>query len=377
MFVKPPLSLYIHFPWCVAKCPYCDFNSHVHRGELPQKHYIDLLIGELQQDAKRFDGREIQTIFMGGGTPSLFAPEMIALLLKNIHRLWPVASGAEITLEANPGAVERGSFRGYREAGINRISMGAQSFDPAMLKRLGRIHSPNDTHQAVADLCQAGFDNFNCDLMNQLPGQTVDQAQVDLKTLIELNPNHISLYELTIEPNTVFAKFPPPPLSDAVSEQIHETSLALLKEAGYRQYEVSAFAKPACEGRHNLNYWEFGDYLGIGAGAHSKWTNSNGVIERGENPKLPRDYMAGGVGRSVETIDAARLPFEFCLNALRLSQGFTWEMCEQRTGLARQRLQRSLESAERRGLVVMNEERVCASGLGYRYLNDVLGLLLD
>jgi len=271
MFVKPPLSLYIHFPWCVAKCPYCDFNSHVHRGELPQKHYIDLLIGELQQDAKRFDGREIQTIFMGGGTPSLFAPEMIALLLKNIHRLWPVASGAEITLEANPGAVERGSFRGYREAGINRISMGAQSFDPAMLKRLGRIHSPNDTHQAVADLCQAGFDNFNCDLMNQLPGQTVDQAQVDLKTLIELNPNHISLYELTIEPNTVFAKFPPPPLSDAVSEQIHETSLALLKEAGYRQYEVSAFAKPACEGRHNLNYWEFGDYLGIGAGAHSKW----------------------------------------------------------------------------------------------------------
>ena len=376
----PPLSVYVHLPWCLKKCPYCDFNSHEWQsgagGDLPEQRYLDALCADLEHSLPLIWGRAVHSIFIGGGTPSLFSPASIDRLISDLRARLNLEADCEITLEANPGTFEKDRFKAFRAAGVTRLSIGVQSFNDAHLKALGRVHDRAQALAAVEEAANA-FDTFNLDLMYALPGQTLANLEEDLNTMLAFEPPHVSVYHLTIEPNTVFAKFPPPPLSDAVSEQIHETSLALLKEAGYRQYEVSAFAKPACEGRHNLNYWEFGDYLGIGAGAHSKWTNSNGVIERGENPKLPRDYMAGGVGRSVETIDAARLPFEFCLNALRLSQGFTWEMFEQRTGLARQRLQRSLESAERRGLVVMNEERVCASGLGYRYLNDVLGLLLD
>jgi len=282
-----------------------------------------------------------------------------------------------VTLEANPGALEYGSFEGYRHAGVNRISLGAQSFEPAFLKRLGRIHSPQETHQAIGDLKAAGFGNFNVDLMNQLPDQSVELAISDLQTLIDLEPTHISLYELTIEPNTVFAAFPPPPLNEDVSEQMHGRSLELLAQAGYVQYEVSAFARSGCEGRHNLNYWEFGDYLGIGAGAHSKWTRDDGVIERGENLKLPREYLANQEVRAVQAISAERLPFEYCLNALRLVRGFELGDYESRTGLSRDSLNRPLEVAAQRGWVLREGDRVRASARGYRYLNAVLELFLD
>lgn len=377
--IPPSLSLYIHFPWCVAKCPYCDFNSHVHRGQLPHLRYIERLIEEMTHIAPQYDGRAIETIFMGGGTPSLFPPEHMHLLLKELDARWPIAANAEVTMEANPGALECGSMTGYAHAGINRVSMGAQSFDSALLKRLGRIHKPTDTIKAVTELNQAGIHNFNLDLMNQLPQQSVELALSDLSQAIALNPSHISLYELTIEPNTVFAANPPIQPDESISEEIFNQSMALLADAGYHQYEVSAFAKKDQLCRHNLNYWEFGDYLAIGAGAHGKMTQASGKIVRTENAKLPRDYLNGEWQQvtSVSQVSTERLPFEFLMNALRLKDGFTLELFTQRTGLPLSALEPHFERAVARGLLVNEAGRIRATERGYRYLNEVLEAFLS
>jgi putative oxygen-independent coproporphyrinogen III oxidase len=376
---KPPLSLYIHFPWCVAKCPYCDFNSHVHRGELPHERYIGRLLEEMQLIARQYDGRALVSIFMGGGTPSLFPPEHIATLLSQIQASWPIAPDAEITLEANPGALEYGSMAGYKHAGITRVSLGAQSFNMNLLKSLGRIHQPEDTRTAVAEIQAAGICDFNLDLMNQLPQQTPVLACDDLQAALALDPTHISLYELTIEPNTVFAAHPPTQPDEAIGEAIYRQAMRLLSAAGYEQYEVSAFAKPGHRCRHNLNYWEFGDYLAIGAGAHGKWTTDAGQILRTENAKLPRDYLNQPWEQihSQTSIPRDRLPFEFLLNALRLKAGFSVALLSERTGLTLQDLEPGLEQCLARQLLTVSDARVVPTQQGYRYLNEVLTHFLE
>jgi len=371
------LALYVHMPWCVRKCPYCDFNSHQLKSAQPDASYIDALLRDFDTESPRLAGRRIDTVFFGGGTPSLFSPEEFARLLTALKERIAFAEDAEITLEANPGTIERGRFAGYAQAGINRVSLGAQSFDARALNVLGRIHSADDTHRAVEELRAAKLDNFNLDLMYALPQQTPEEAHEDVRIACSLGPQHISYYQLTLEPGTVFHARPPRLPDEDAAWDMQWAGQKLLAEAGYAQYEVSAYAKEGRRCRHNLNYWLFGDYVGLGAGAHGKLSLGPPMqILRTTKPKQPRDYQdqirqaRGAVGDSA-FVAPADLPFEFMLNALRLNDGFSRDGYEERTGLALQMLDEPLARAQRRGLL---EE--CAAGwrpteLGRRFLNDL------
>ncbi|MGO9947469.1 MAG: radical SAM family heme chaperone HemW [Steroidobacteraceae bacterium] len=369
---KASLALYVHMPWCVRKCPYCDFNSHQLKSAHPDASYIDALIRDFDIEAPRLEDRMIDTVFFGGGTPSLFPPEDFARLLGALRQRIAFAPDVEITMEANPGTIERGRFSGYAAAGINRVSLGAQTFDPRALARLGRIHSAEDTHRAVAELRAAKLDNFNLDLMYALPEQSLQEALNDVSIACSLAPSHISYYQLTLEPGTVFHSRPPPLPDEDAAWQIQCAGQKLLAAAGYLQYEVSAYAREGARCRHNLNYWLFGDYLGIGAGAHGKLSLSKPAqILRTVKPKQPREYQAqGGVGESTY-IAVKDLPFEFMLNALRLNEGFTNDCYQERTGLTLQSVGESLSRAKQRGLVVERPDGWQPSELGRRFLNDL------
>ena len=371
------LALYVHMPWCVRKCPYCDFNSHQLKSAQPDGTYIDTLLRDFDAELPLVAGRCIDTVFFGGGTPSLFAPAEFARLLQAIRQRIEFAPDAEITMEANPGTIERGRFQGYREAGINRVSLGAQTFSPAALVRLGRIHSADDTHRAVAELRAAGIDNFNLDLMYALPDQSLDEALDDVRIACALGPTHLSYYQLTLEPGTVFYSRPPPLPDDEAAWRIQTEGQQLLAAAGYEQYEVSAYAREGAQCRHNLNYWQFGDYLGLGAGAHGKLTlELPGQILRTVKPKQPREFQervtesATAIGER-HPIALHDLPFEFVLNALRLNDGFEVALFEQRTGLPVQALDAGLAVGRARGLIGAASNRWQPTELGRRFLNDL------
>jgi putative oxygen-independent coproporphyrinogen III oxidase len=374
--IDASLALYLHMPWCVRKCPYCDFNSHQLKSLEPDASYIDTLIRDFDSEAPRLKGRRIDTVFFGGGTPSLFQPEQFARLLAALRQRIEFAGDAEITLEANPGTIERGRFLGYREAGINRVSLGAQSFNARALNALGRIHSAEDTLRAVEELRAAKLDNFNLDLMYALPEQTREEAQDDLFKAIALAPAHISYYHLTLEPGTVFYSRPPPLPDEEAAWQIQSAGQELLAEAGYAQYEVSAYARDGARCRHNLNYWLFGDYVGVGAGAHGKISLTNPQrILRTTKPKQPREYQSqirsqDSVGETTQ-VDAKDLPFEFMLNALRLNEGFKSDCYEARTGLKVTAIEEKLQQAESRGLLEPQPGGWRPTGLGRRFLNDL------
>ena len=372
----PPLSLYVHLPWCVRKCPYCDFNSHSAGAGAPTQRYVDALLTDLEQEAKRAAGRTIESLFLGGGTPSLFAPEEISRLLTGVHERFDVAHDAEITMEANPGTVECGAPAGYREAGVNRLSIGAQSFDDDALRQLGRIHSSDDIRRAVGEVKSAGFDNFNLDLMHGLPGQTLATAESDVRAALELGPTHISWYQLTLEPNTVFHARPPENLPDEeTAYEIQDAGAALLRDAGFEQYEVSAWARDSRHCRHNVNYWLFGDYLAVGAGAHGKLSDEARVF-RYRKPANPLQYMlvmeGNPAGGELEPVTDGDLLFEFMLNALRLNDGFQETVFLERTGLSAQRLQQASSGAVARGLLERGTDSTWRpTDLGRRFLNDL------
>lgn len=370
----PPLALYAHLPWCVRKCPYCDFNSHEKRDALPEREYVEALIADLEGMLPAVWGRRVLSVFIGGGTPSLFAPESIDALLAAVRARVPLEPDAEITLEANPGTAEAGRFRGYREAGVNRLSLGIQSFDDAKLKALGRIHSAAEARRAI-EMAQSVFDNINLDIMYGLPEQTVEQAVSDIAEAVRWGTTHLSAYQLTLEPNTVFYRKPPPlPAHDACADmQLAIEELAA--EAGFEHYETSAFARPGRRCRHNLNYWEFGDYLGIGAGAHGKLSFAERVT-RHERAKQPREYMAQAGSVKENVIAPRELPFEFMLNALRLVHGVPLERFEQRTGLALAAVARKLAAAEDKGLLERDPRRIRPTRRGRLFLNDLLQFFL-
>lgn len=367
-------------PWCVRKCPYCDFNSHVAPESLPQNNYVDALLEDLEHDLPLVGARALTSIFFGGGTPSLFSPEEIGRFLQGVRARISCAPDIEVTLEANPGTIEHGRFGGYRDAGVTRVSLGAQTFDDRHLKALGRIHAANDIQRAVDELGRAGIENFNLDLMYALPQQTREQALADVRTAIALAPRHVSHYQLTLEPGTVFYHRPPslPDPDEAWDMQLE--CQELLGRHGYEQYEVSAYAQAGRRCRHNLNYWEFGDYLGLGAGAHGKLTRlDTGATIRTARCRQPRDYLSRAVpDRIVEqsAVPAAELPFEYMLNVLRLKDGFRVTGFEARTGLPRSALEPGLEAAQARGLLVRQGERCQPSELGWRFLNDLQALFL-
>jgi oxygen-independent coproporphyrinogen-3 oxidase len=370
----PPLALYVHFPWCVRKCPYCDFNSYSLHGELAAGPYIARLLRDLEAQAGAVVGRTIRSVFLGGGTPSLFPPASIGELLGGARRLLTLADDAEVTLEANPGTIERGEFAEYRAAGVTRVSLGAQSFDAERLEALGRIHSPADTRRAAGELHAAGLGNFNLDLMYALPGQDLAGAVLDMRAALELAPAHLSHYQLTIEAGTVFAAQPPELPGDDEAWAMLEACQALLAQHGFAQYEVSAYARPGAECRHNLNYWRFGDYLGIGAGAHGKLTFPQArQVVRTVQPREPRRYLAATDAAITRRIVGAReLPFEFMLNALRLTGGFESRAFPERTGLDIKEIEAPLARAERRGLLMKTPGGYRPSALGLRFLNEVL-----
>ncbi len=387
----PPLSLYVHIPWCVRKCPYCDFNSHEFRsgksgGAMPFAAYVDALLADLDFDLPLIWGRTVQTVFFGGGTPSLMPPEFIDRFLQGASARLRFAPGCEITLESNPGTAEHGRFEGYRDAGINRLSFGIQSFDDGCLQRLGRIHDSREAEAAVKLAQDAGFDNFNLDLMYALPQQTLAMAEHDLERAFALQPTHVSHYQLTLEPNTVFAARPPAGIpDDDAGWDIQEHCQAMLAAAGYGQYEVSAYARPGRQCAHNLNYWKYGDYLGIGAGAHGKLTlgHDQSVLRRWKH-KHPTRYLADAGGEAAgapfiggdERIDPPRRPFEFMLNALRLVEGFSLELFEARTGLESAVIDPQLQAAIANGWLTLESGRVRPTELGRRFTNDVVGLFL-
>jgi putative oxygen-independent coproporphyrinogen III oxidase len=370
----PPLALYVHFPWCVRKCPYCDFNSYTLSGELPQGPYVARLARDIEAQAPQVAGRAVTSVFFGGGTPSLFSPAAIARVLAAARRHLSVAADAEVTLEANPGAIERGAFGEYRAAGVTRVSLGAQSFAPRALEALGRIHCCADTSRAAAELHAAGLGNFNLDLMYGLPGQDVAGAVRDLEEALALGPAHLSHYQLTLEPGTVFAARPPSlPDEDACAAML-DACRARLTAAGFAQYEVSAYAHPGAECRHNLNYWNFGDYLGVGAGAHGKLTfAARGSIVRTTQLREPRRYLASAdVAPARRAIRAEELPFEFMLNALRLTAGFEQASFAARTGLAWEAVDTPVRTALAAGLLLRTAAGYRPSALGLRFLNDLL-----
>ncbi|MBM95483.1 MAG: YggW family oxidoreductase [Oceanospirillaceae bacterium] len=372
-----PLSLYIHTPWCVRKCPYCDFNSHTAPEGLPEDAYLAALLDDLEQDLTMAATRPIASVFIGGGTPSLLSPGFYQKLFRGISERIDIRADAEITLEANPGTAEAGRFEGYRAAGINRLSMGIQSFNPEHLQRLGRIHDCDQALKAIEMATVAGFENFNLDLMHGLPGQTLEQAMFDLNTALSFNPAHLSWYQLTIEPNTEFYKRPPELPQDETLWDIQEAGQALLATNGYRHYEISAFARAGRESRHNLNYWRFGDYLGIGAGAHGKLTHADGVIERRWKTRLPKDYLTASkpylAGR--EVIESHQVGLECLMNALRLHDGISVELFQQRTGLDLQSVQGPLNKAIDMGLLEQGDQ-IKATERGRLYLNELLAQFL-
>jgi putative oxygen-independent coproporphyrinogen III oxidase len=376
-----PLALYVHMPWCVRKCPYCDFNSHQLKSPAPPAGYIDALIQDFDGEMPLLAGRSIETIFFGGGTPSLFSPEDFARLLEALRKRIAFSDDVEITLEANPGTIERGRFSSYRDAGINRVSLGAQTFATRTLERLGRIHSAEDTQRAVEELHAAGMCNFNLDLMYALPEQTPDEALADVKMACALAPAHISHYQLTLEPGTVFHSRPPPLPDEDAAWSMQAEGQQLLAAHGFEQYEVSAYARAGSQCRHNLNYWQFGDYVGLGAGAHGKLTCAlPDRILRTEKPKQPRDYqskVSESRARGIETIGERRhiavadLPFEFMLNSLRLNAGFAAGDFERRTGLPVASVAPALERAGERGLLERSDEGWRPTELGRKFLNDL------
>jgi putative oxygen-independent coproporphyrinogen III oxidase len=369
-----PLSLYIHLPWCERKCPYCDFNSHELR-DLPEVDYVDALLRDLEGDLALAQGRTIETLFIGGGTPSLFSANEIARLLTGVGSLLKLSPALEATMEANPGSSEAGKFADFRAAGINRLSLGIQSFDDHCLQALGRVHNGDQAHAAIEHARTAGFDNLNIDLMHGLPGQSVAAAEADLRTALALKPTHLSWYQLTIEPNTVFHKHPPLlPIEDKLAD-IQQQGETVLADAGFMQYEVSAYSAPALRCRHNLNYWSFGDYLGIGAGAHGKVSDSDGRIERYAKTRQPGDYLAaegGGFTASRQLLTPDDATGEFMLNALRLNDGFTREQFTARTGQDASVLEDTLQRFQREGLMDIAGAQVKASDLGRRFLDTVV-----
>ena len=369
----PPLSLYVHLPWCVRKCPYCDFNSHERSGDLPEAAYVAALMRDLEGMLPSVWGRRVQTIFIGGGTPSLFSAQAVDEMLAGIRARLQLEPDAEITMEANPGAAEAGRFRGYRDAGVNRLSIGVQSFDDGLLKALGRIHGAEEARRAIG-LALETFGNVNIDLMYGLPGQTPAMAAADIAEGVRHGTPHFSAYQLTIEPNTVFhSRRPALPAHDATAD-MQAAAEAALAAAGYEHYETSAFAKPGRRCRHNLNYWEFGDYLGIGAGAHGKLSFADRVT-RHERARQPREYL-GGAEPAERVLDARELPFEFMLNAARLVEGFPLELFPARTGLPSTALQAGLRRAREKELVVLEGGRVRPSERGRLFLDDLVGLFL-
>ncbi|MBL8541376.1 MAG: oxygen-independent coproporphyrinogen III oxidase-like protein [Betaproteobacteria bacterium] len=376
--VLPPLSVYVHVPWCVRKCPYCDFNSHEVKEALPERDYVAALTTDLESALPQVWGRKVYTVFFGGGTPSLLSARAIDDVLAAIRARLPVAPDAEVTLEANPGTFEAEKFAAYRAAGVNRLSIGIQSFEPRQLRALGRIHDDREARRAI-EIAQASFDNFNLDVMYGLPHQTLAEARTDIETAAACGAPHLSAYHLAIEPNTYFHRFPPPLPADDVAADMQEMIEGVLASQGYRNYETSAFARPGSECRHNLNYWRFGDYLGIGAGAHSKISLPNRVL-REARVRHPRAYMAAvGRGRHVDVAQEVvprELPFEFVMNALRLSSGFPLRLFEERTGLPLAVVLPGLDVAEARGFIVRDHERAVPTPLGRRFLNDALQIFL-
>jgi len=374
----PPLSLYIHIPWCVRKCPYCDFNSHAASPVLPEEEYVDALLADLDLDLPHVYGRELSSIFFGGGTPSLFSAQALGRLLKAVEQRIRFAADIEITLEANPGTFEQAKFSAYRGLGINRLSIGIQSFQEAKLKALGRIHNGDEAIRAADMARRAGFDNFNLDLMHGLPDQSEDDALGDLRQAIALAPTHLSWYQLTLEPNTVFWNQPPTLPEDDILWDIQEAGQQLLADNGYAQYEVSAYAQPGRPARHNLNYWSFGDFLGIGAGAHGKLSHPDGRILRTWKTRLPKDYLnpakAFQAGEKLLGID--ELPFEFLMNALRLTKGVEAALFRERTGLTLDSLAQARRQAEQRGLLQADPTRLVATPQGQLFLNDLLQYFL-
>jgi putative oxygen-independent coproporphyrinogen III oxidase len=372
--VTPPLSLYIHLPWCVSKCPYCDFNSYAVRETLPEAAYIAALERDMQSQAAGVRGRPIVSIFFGGGTPSLFSPDSIGRVLESARRHLTIAPDVEVTLEANPGTLERGRFTGYRAAGVNRVSLGAQSFDAEKLKALGRIHSPQDTERAAEELHAAGLSNFNLDLMYALPGQDVAGAASDVDRALALAPTHLSHYQLTMEPGTVFAAKPPPLPAEELEVEMLKACHERFARAGFERYEVSAYSRPGRECRHNLNYWMFGDYLGVGAGAHGKLTDAaTGAIVRTTQQREPRRYQAGSPQTIAHQRVASRdLPFEFMMNALRLTRGFELDLFASRTGLGWQVVTRNFDALRSRGLVDLDHETCKPTPFGVTFTNEML-----
>ena len=374
----PPLALYVHIPWCVRKCPYCDFNSHQVRGDVPEAAYADALVSDLEQSLPDVWGRRVGSVFFGGGTPSLFSAEAIGTLISAFRARLPIGPDCEVTLEANPGTFEAEKFRGYRDAGVTRLSIGIQSFDPRHLRALGRIHDDAEARRAIA-IAREHFANVNLDLMYALPGQTPDEARADVQAALAADVAHLSFYHLTIEPNTHFHRHPPALPDEDASAAIQDAVGEALERAGYCHYETSAWARPGRECRHNLNYWRFGDYLGIGAGAHSKLSFPDRVA-RSARWKQPREYLERvGEGRPVQEshdIGRADLVFEFMMNALRLTEGFPASLLAERTGAQIALAEKALAVAEARGLIVRSHELIAPSALGRRFLNDLLQLFL-
>jgi putative oxygen-independent coproporphyrinogen III oxidase len=374
----PPLSLYIHFPWCVRKCPYCDFNSHEARGAFPEREYLDAVRLDLEQSLPLIWGRKIYTVFIGGGTPSLMSAAGLDRLLSDVRTLLPLDGNAEITMEANPGTFEAEKFRAFRASGVNRLSIGIQSFNADHLKALGRIHDDNEAMRAV-EIAHANFDNFNLDLMYALPGQTLAQARHDLDTALAFKPPHLSLYHLTMEPNTVFAKYPPELPDDDLSADMQDMIAEVTTAAGFDHYEVSAYAQPGRRARHNLNYWDFGDYLGIGAGAHSKISFPHRVLRQARF-KQPQSFIdAANAGNPVQEeheIARADMGFEFMLNTLRLTGGFAPNLFSERTGMQINAIDKALNEAEAKGLLYRDHQVIRPTELGQRFLNDLQQMFL-
>ena len=378
---NPPLSLYVHMPWCVRKCPYCDFNSHSAPEKLPAEEYIRALLADLEKDLPLVWGRPVQSVYLGGGTPSLFKAELIAGFLSSVRALLDLRPDVEITLEANPGTIEHDSFSAYAQAGINRVSLGVQSFDDELLGRIGRIHGSAGIEQSLCSLKAAGISNFNIDLMFALPGQSPAQSKRDIQLAIEANPAHISFYHLTIEPNTAFAAKPPSLPVDDVAWDMQQSGLEMLQASGYGQYEISAFAKKAMHSRHNLNYWRYGDFLAIGAGAHGKITTPvDGKVQRYAKHRHPKRYMQGLENgdwlADKQLIGDEERVFEFFLNQLRLRQGVYIDDFSARTGLRWQVAESRVQKAVDRGLLEFSNRRLTPTELGWKFVNDIQQLFL-
>ncbi len=377
-FQLPPLAAYVHIPWCVRKCPYCDFNSHAAGPSLPEDAYVTALLADLDCDMDQVQGRRLSSIFFGGGTPSLFSPASLGRILDGLERRIGFSDDIEITLEANPGTFEQAKFRDYRSLGINRLSIGVQSFQAEKLTALGRIHDGDEAVRAADMARAAGFDNFNLDLMHGLPNQSLDDALSDLRIAIAQQPTHLSWYQLTVEPNTEFWSKPPKLPEDETLWDIQEAGQVLLAEHGYDQYETSAYAQPGRQAKHNLNYWTFGDFLGLGAGAHGKSSTPDGQIRRCWKTRLPKDYLdpSKRLRAGEKCLTEEELPFEFLMNVLRLSDGVPAALFTQRTGLPPAMLAESRREAEVRGLLERDPQRLAATAKGQLFLNDLLQLFL-